>query len=324
MCTRVLWNDNSLAVLVGRSMDWPGPTDPTLTVLPRGMPRDGGRLGPLTVVTDNPLRWTSRFGSLVTTMYGLGSADGLNERGLAVHMLYLRATDFGSRDPRLPGLQAGLWAQYLLDTAATVSEALALLATFQVVMTEANGHQTTVHLALEDAGGDSAIVEYIGGKPVVHHGRSYTIMTNDPTYDQQLALLAQQDFSKPTSDMPLPGNVNGVDRFQRAAYFSALLPNPPTERAAVASLFAVVRNVSVPFGAPYRDLGIFNTEYRTVSELTNGRYFFELTTDPNVIWVDLATFDLSAGAPVLALNPDDITLSGNVSTRFTPLASAPF
>ena len=56
-----------------------------------------------------------------------------------------------------------------------------------------------------------------GGEPVVHHGREFTIMTNDPTYDEQLTLLAQQDFSHPSRDMPLPGNVNAVDRFQRAA-----------------------------------------------------------------------------------------------------------
>jgi len=49
----------------------------------------------------------------------------------------------------------------------------------------------------------------------------------------------------------LPGNVNPVDQFQRAAYYSALLPNPGSQRQAVAGLMAVMRNVSVPFGAPY-------------------------------------------------------------------------
>lgn len=47
--------------------------------------------------------------------------------------------DFGPRDPVKPGLQAGLWPQYLLDRAATVKEALALLEPVQVVMVEAHG-----------------------------------------------------------------------------------------------------------------------------------------------------------------------------------------
>ena len=108
----------------------------------------------------------------MTTIYGIGTADGFNERGLGAHMLYLTATDFGLRDASKPGVQAGLWAQYALDNAATVNEALDMLGKIQVVMVSARGHDANVHLALEDASGDSAIIEYIGGKPVVHHGRA--------------------------------------------------------------------------------------------------------------------------------------------------------
>jgi len=323
MCTRVLWNTNQTAVLTGRSMDWPESTEPMLYVFPRGMQRNGGQLGSIATVTDNPARWTSRYGSIVTSMYGLGSADGMNEHGLAAHLLFLKVTDFGPRDPTRPGLHAGLWAQYLLDNAATVKEALDLLSSVQLVMIEARGRQATVHIALDDASGDSAIVEYIGGAPVIHHGPEHRIMTNDPTYDEQLALLAQLDFSHPSSDTPLPGNVRAVDRFQRAAYYVALLPEPKSTREAVAGVMAIVRNCSVPFGAPYRDFGIYNTEYRTVTDLTNKRYFFELTTSPNVIWVELSVFDLSPSAPVMALNPDSLALSGDVSAQFEQ-ASAPF
>jgi choloylglycine hydrolase len=171
-CTRLLWNDNKLAVLTGRSMDWPESTQPVLTVLPRGMARDGGLAGSEVVVTENPARWTSKYGSIVTSVYGIGTADGFNERGLGVHLLYLSATDFGPRDPAKPGVQAGLWPQYLLDNAATVKEALALLERVQVVMVETHGHKATVHVAMEDASGDSAIVEFVNGKQVVHHGRT--------------------------------------------------------------------------------------------------------------------------------------------------------
>jgi choloylglycine hydrolase len=321
-CTRVLWNDNKLAVVVGRTMDWPESTQPILTMLPRGMSRDGGRAGQQVAVAEYPARWTSKYASLVTSIYGIGTADGLNERGLGAHMLYLSATDFGPRNLNKPGVQAGLWAQYALDNAATVTEALALLDEVQVVKVTTRGHEANVHLALEDSSGDSAIIEYIGGKPVVHHGREFRVMTNDPTYDQQLALFQKQDFSKPSSDMPLPGNVNPRDRFQRAAYYMALLPKPKNEREAVADVFAIARNVSVPFGAPYQGFGIYNTEYRTVMNLTDKRYYFELTTSPNVIWADLTKMDTSAGAPALVLNPDDIALSGDVTDKFKPAKAA--
>jgi choloylglycine hydrolase len=280
------------------------------------MKRDGGRAGGEVVVKDNPARWTSKYGSIVTTVYGIGTADGFNERGLGVHMLYLSATDFGPRDPSKPGVQAGLWSQFLLDNAATVKEALAALQTVQVVMVETHGHKATVHLAIEDATGDSAIIEFVNGKMVVHHGREYRIMTNDPTYDEQLALLGKLDFSKPSSDTPLPGNVKATDRFQRAAYYASMLPKPKSEREAVASVLAIARNVSVPFGAPYKGFGIYNTEYRTAMNLTDKRYFFELTTAPNVIWADLGKFNLAPGSPVMALDPDNIALSGDVTGKF--------
>jgi choloylglycine hydrolase len=305
-------------------MDWPESTQPMLTVLPSGMKRDGGLAGGQIVVKDNPARWTSKYGSLVTTVYGIGTADGFNERGLGVHMLYLSATDFGPRNPAKPGVQAGLWSQFLLDRAATVKEALALLETVQVVMVETNGHKATVHLAIEDATGDSAIIEFVNGKRVVHHSPEYRIMTNDPTYDEQLALLRKQDFSKPSSDTPLPGNVKATDRFQRAAYYAAMLPKPKNEREAVASVLAIARNVSVPFGAPYKGFGIYNTEYRTAMNLTDKRYFFELTTSPNVFWVDLSKFNLAPGSPVMVLNPDNIDLYGNVSGKFQKAVKAPF
>lgn len=322
-CSRILWNSNGYATMVARTMDWPESTQPVLTVFPRGLSRDGGNAGGDVVVADNPARWTSKYGSLVTTIYGIGTADGINEAGLGAHMLYLNATDFGSRDNKKPGLHAALWAQYLLDNASTVAEALQLFEGIQVVMVETHGHKANVHLAIEDAAGDSAIIEFIGGKPVVHHGRQYTIMTNDPTYDEQLALLAKQDFSKPASDMPLPGNVNAQDRFQRAAYYSALLPKPKSDREAAASVLAIARNVSVPFGAPYKGFGIYNTEYRTAADLTKKRYYFELTNSPNVVWVDLSAMNLEPGQPVRLLNPDDVSLSGNVGASFQQ-AKAPF
>jgi penicillin V acylase-like amidase (Ntn superfamily) len=36
-------------------------------------------------------------------------------------------------------------------------------------------------------------------------------------------------------DMPLPGNVNAVARFQRAAYYAALPPEPVDVRQALAA-----------------------------------------------------------------------------------------
>jgi choloylglycine hydrolase len=190
-CTRIFSNTNSGYVLVARSMDWATSTEPTLMVLPRGLQHDGGRVGTEEAVSANPLRWKSTYGSVVTTIYGIGTADGINERGLAAHMLYFPPADYGARDGSKPGLQGALWAQYALDSSSTVAQALENLQKIQVVKISIVRHgqtqNATVHLALEDATGDSAILEYVGGKLIVYHGPQYRVMTNAPAYDEQLS-----------------------------------------------------------------------------------------------------------------------------------------
>ncbi len=91
-----------------------------------------------------------------------------------------------------PGLTIAAWAQYVLDNCASVKEAVAALEQepFPIVSDNVHGESrlTTLHLSMSDASGDSAIVEYIRGKQVIHHDRKCQVMTNSPTFDQQLAL----------------------------------------------------------------------------------------------------------------------------------------
>ena len=73
----------------------------------------------------------------------------------------------------------------------------------------------------------------------------------------------------------------------------------------------------MPFGAPNGAPGsLYNTEYRTAIDLTNRSYFFELTTAPNVIWTDLSKFNLAEGSSVLLLDPNDVSLTGDVTNNF--------
>lgn len=316
-CTRILWNDNKLGVFVGRTMDFPVSTEPVLTVLPRGLKHDGGLIDGKQIDA-NAVKWTSKYGSIVTSAMGVGTADGFNEKGVGMHILYFVPVDFGPRDKTKAGLQAVLWGQYVLDNAQSVTEALALLDAVQPLMVEHNGVKATLHLAIEDATGDSAIVEYVApGKKTVYHGRQYRILTNDPSYDQHLSFRAAFNFDGATRQTMIPGNVDGRDRFVRADYYRGFLPEPKDTREAIAGILAIARNVSVPFGAPNRAPGsLYNTEYRTAMDLTNGRYFFELTTSPNVIWADLSKFNLAEGQPIKLLHLDDVNLVGDVTGKF--------
>jgi penicillin V acylase-like amidase (Ntn superfamily) len=105
-----------------------------------------------------------------------------------------------------------------------------------------------VHVSLSDKSGDSAVIEYIGGKARIYHDKRFTVMTNEPTYDKQIENLKQ--YRTFGGDKPLPGERTPSDRFVRAAYYANGLPKPASQAEGAAYMFSVIRNVSVPFGSP--------------------------------------------------------------------------
>ena len=63
---------------------------------------------------------------------------------------------------------------------------------------------------------------------------------------------------------------------------------------AIASVFSVIRNVSVPFGITTPgEPNISSTRWRTVSDQKRRLYFFESALTPNVFWLDLNKLDFS-------------------------------
>ena len=89
-------------------------------------------------------------------------------------------------DGQKPGLSLALWAQYVLDSFSTVEETVEALSREEFILVTADmpglDKLATVHLAVSDSLGDSAIFEYVDGKLVIHHDSSCLVMTNSPTY----------------------------------------------------------------------------------------------------------------------------------------------
>jgi penicillin V acylase-like amidase (Ntn superfamily) len=73
------------------------------------------------------LQWTSTYGSVGVSFYGVATVDGMNEKGLVANVLYLAESDYGTSVAGRPNMSIGGWAQYVLDSYATVAEAVAAL-----------------------------------------------------------------------------------------------------------------------------------------------------------------------------------------------------
>lgn len=243
MCTRVVYSGKNGMVATGRSMDWKTEMHSNLWVFPKGMERNGE-------TGANSLKWTSKYGSVVTSAFEIASTDGMNEKGLVANLLWLPETEYPVRDQTKPGLAITAWVQYMLDNFANVEEAVAFIDenTFQVVsdMMPDGSRLATLHLSISDATSDCAIFEYTGGKLTVYHSKEYKVMTNSPTYNKQLAL---NEYWKSIGGLSfLPGTNRPSDRFARASFYINALPPTDDVRIAVASVFSVIRNTSVPYG----------------------------------------------------------------------------
>lgn len=288
-CTRFVYHGANDEVITARSMDWKLDVGTNLWVFPRGMKRSG-EAGP------NSIEWTSRYGSVIATGYDISTTDGMNEAGLVANVLWLVESSYPKYDGKKPGLTIAAWAQYVLDNFATVKEAVDTLAKepFTLVTDNVPGEKrlATLHLSLSDANGDSAIIEYIDGKQVIHHSRDYQVMTNSPTFEKQLAL--NEYWKQIGGTVMLPGTNRASDRFTRASFYVNAIPKSEDPVEAIASAFSVIRNVSVPFGITTPDQpNISSTRWRTVSDHKRKLYFFESVLTPNVFWVDLTKVDFT-------------------------------
>lgn len=317
-CTRVVYHGPEGRVLTARSMDWSMPMVSNLWVFPRGMTRTG-EAGP------HSLEWTSKYGSLIVSGYDIATVDGMNEAGLVANMLWLVSSDYPEDDGKTPQMSLALWAQYFMDNYATVAEAVADLEAnpFNVVTKDVPmqpGKLTTVHLSLSDAGGDSAILEWINGELIVHHGREFNVMTNDPPYDQQLALVSYWKGVNPRE--VLPGTTRAADRFVRAGTYIDMVVQSDDPREAAAAAFSVIRNTSVPYGITTPDSpNLSTTRWRVVADQKDRLFYVESAISPNVFWVDLKQLDFAEGSGVrlldLGMDMGNIH-SGEVSGAFVP------
>lgn len=314
-CTRVVYKGPNGTVITARSMDWKDEIQANLWIFPKGIQRNGE-------VGANSLQWTSKYGSVVATAWDIATADGMNEKGLVANILWLVESEYPKFGPKGndKGITISAWAQYMLDNFATVREAVQSMKDhpFVVVSDYIPGTEkfTTLHLSLSDASGDNAIMEYINGKLVIHHDPSYTVMTNSPVFEQQLAL--NKYWQGIPGTIMLPGTNRAADRFVRASYYINAIPQTDDERVAVASVFSVIRNCSVPFGiSSETEPNISSTRWRSVADQKNKRYFFETVLTPNTFWVDLTDFDLSTKGKVMKLSlENNVTYNGKANKKF--------
>jgi choloylglycine hydrolase len=145
-----------------------------------------------------------------------------------------------------------------------------------------------LHYLVADAAGDTAVLEFLDGKLVVHRGAAMPVraLTNS-TYADSVAA-----FERARSKGEAPTSVSSLDRFVRAAMLAGGGNPDPIARG-----FEVLAAVAQP------DF----TRWSIVYDLSAGEVYFRTEGNRAIRRFALAGFDFSCGTPVRML---DVTGGG--------------
>ena len=218
-------------------------------------------------------------------------------------------------------------ASLVLAGAGSVREAVDLVSDVTVWnrVEDLLGAVLPIHLVLFDAGGDAAVVEWVGGERHVHEN-PVGVCTNAPPFDWHVTNLRNyvnlsatnvspvdldgvsvKGLGEGTGLLGLPGDWTPPSRFVRAtAITHATLPAESADAAMVAALH-IANAFDIPKGVVRSPEGGDFTAWSSVIDLAGRRYVLRSYDDPT--------------PRILAL--DDLDLSPGAATRSSPLPSDP-
>lgn len=275
-------------LIVARNHDWVSGGG-LVIVNPRGIEKQA-------ISTVNPLRWTSKYGSVSMNQFGREIPfAGMNEQGLTVDLLQLRDTEFPEpSDPR-PSVNAIQWVQYQLDCAASVDEVVKSLD--HVRPLPFIPQLEKVHYFVTDTTGDTAIIEFLNGEAVVQHAPNTACVLANSTWEQSLRAI--------TEKQPRTGSETRVMRASEIAARAGAMSDPKSP-------------VDYAFESLQRVIQPATTQWSLVYEPAERRITFRTRENTQRRWVDLDDFNYSEGSPVVCLDinsPD----TGNLAEHFQAL-----
>jgi choloylglycine hydrolase len=276
MCTSFKLSDQDGTTVIGRTMEFGLPVNWDLHVVPRGTKQHA-------MAPDGPgASWTAKYGYVGMapghTVLGPidspahdGVADGVNEAGLWVGLLYLPSFAEYQDPTGVPSdqLMGPLdVANYLLGTCGTCEEAIAAMEKVTVWAEPLQGLGVQpLHAVLHDKAGGSSVIEYTAdGRRV--HDVPLGVVTNSPPFPwheinlRNYVNLTAKDVPDVTVDdttfqpmgagsgmIGLPGDFTPPSRFIRATALSAAAYPPKDASDGVHTALHILGSFDIPKGS---------------------------------------------------------------------------
>lgn len=343
-CTGISLKAGDGAAIRGRTLEFGFPMQSNVLVIPAGKEMsgtlpDGGK----------GLTYTSKYGIVGANALGLTAIlDGINDQGLSVGLFYFpnyakytEVTPENAKQAIAPQ-EFGLW---VLANFASIDEVKEGIKKIVVVPTPAPGLGSPqglvagAHFFIQDKTGKSIAVEPVDGTLKVHDAL-LGIMTNAPAYDWHMTNLQNyinltvkdidsatigpvtlQAFGSGTGLHGMPGDFTPPSRFVRAAIYSRFAAPNATAQDAVLSAFHILNQFDIPkgsvvnsaIGQPVDEI----TEWTSVADLKNLRWYFRTFGDQSIHMVDLKEAISAAKGEVRTIKMEGSTEPiANSSTAF--------
>ncbi len=318
-CTGITLRAEDGSYIQARTMEW-GSFDlqSELIIVPRGHQYTG-------VTPDGKPghQWSAKYG--VLGINGLGRpdiTDGLNEKGLAVSLLYLPGVaDYEPYDPTeadraISPMQTANWILTSCASVADVRENLPSIKVVPVLEEAIGGIAAPLHFLVSDPTGSTVVVEYTDKKLHIYDN-PVGVMTNSPGFPWHLTNLSNYMFLKPDTGesvkvgelelkpigvgsgmLGLPGDFTPPSRFVRAVAFRNTVPELENGDRAVEEAFRILNNFDIPIGtmgAEENPAILGDTQWTTAMDTKSLRYYYRTMHNHRIRVVDLKEIDFSAG-----------------------------
>ncbi len=231
-------------------------------------------------VPNPPKKWVSKYGSVTFAKYRDFPDGGVNESGLFIVEMSLVGTKFPVDDKK-PAIFMMLWMQYVLDNCDSVDQVIKIAESFTI-------DGWSWHFFTADRSGNTAAIEFLDGKIVVHSGEKMEIpVLENSTYSKELERLKEYEGfgggkKIDLSDTKTPTFVCGAKMLKE---------------------YRIREEGNVEFGFSVLDTFSWEgTQWSYICDLKENKVYFRTKRSRKIKIIDMNKMDFSCESPVLMLS----------------------
>jgi choloylglycine hydrolase len=235
---------------------------------------------------DNPVSWTSKYGSITFNQYGQDfPIGGMNEKGLVIEALWLNETVYPQPDGTRQNIDNMQWIQFHLDNSYDINDVIKNDSSIQFSPTSASA----VHCFITDKFGKSLIFESVNG--TTYHfktdNNNFPFLTND-SYEKSVRMINRCKLFGGNLDIP-----EGNGSITRFIHIGIALKNYNRGNAnPIDYSFNILKNVS---------MGNY-TKWTIVYDLNNLSISYRTKTSRGLKIIKMNSFNLNCSDETISIN----------------------